>query len=64
MTIDELEQAERREMKLHRPREIKRLIPVDSHSQLDTGYTGRPLDTKDPENKPMSYGDKLWRRGH
>ncbi len=40
MTFDELEELERRE-KIHDPREERRLLPVDSHSQLDTGYTGR-----------------------
>jgi len=40
MLFDELEELERRE-KLYDAREERRLIPVDSHSQLDTGYTGR-----------------------
>lgn len=40
MTFDELEELERRE-KMHDPREERRLLPVDSYSQLDTGYTGR-----------------------
>lgn len=40
MTFDELEDLERRE-KMHDPREDRRLLPVDSDSQLDTGYTGR-----------------------
>lgn len=62
VTFDELDEIERRERRISR--DTKRLIPVDSHSRLDTGYTGRPLDTKDPENKPMSYEQKLWRRNH
>jgi hypothetical protein len=40
MTFDELESIERRE-KMHDAREERKLLPVDSNSQLDTGYTGR-----------------------
>ena len=64
MTFDELERIEKREIKQRCPREEKKLIPIASHSQSDTGYTGRPDDTSDPENKPMSFEQKRWRRGH
>lgn len=40
MFLDELDQIERKEKQ--DPREERRLIPIDSFSQLDTGYTGRP----------------------
>ena len=64
MTLDELNEIERREGLVRDPREERRLIPVDSHSQLDTGYTGRPLDTEDPEYEFMTPADRAWRRGH
>jgi len=64
MTFDELEQIEHVEKRLRDPREQRRLIPVDSHSQSDTGYTGRELDTKDPEKEPMSPEQRQWRRNH
>lgn len=60
MLFDELEELERVEQPDHR--EIRRLIPIDAESQLGTGYTGRPLDTADPEKRPMSHEEKTWRR--
>lgn len=48
MFIDELERLDREQQKFCAPREVKKLIPIDRDSQLDTGYTGRP-DTDLPE---------------
>lgn len=42
MFMDELDKLERRELRLQDSREERRLLPIDSCSQLDTGYTGRP----------------------
>lgn len=41
MFADELERLERVEQRRDDPRETRRMLPVDSHSQLGTGYTGR-----------------------
>ena len=41
MFFDELERIEKRG-KWHDEREERRLVPIDSFSHLDTGYTGRP----------------------
>lgn len=42
MFADELDNIERSEIRACDPRERRRRLPVDSSSQLDTGYTGRP----------------------
>ena len=42
MFMDEMEDIERQQDRLRSSREERSLLPVDSCSQLDTGYTGRP----------------------
>lgn len=42
MFMDELDAAEKRCELMRGSRAERSLIPVDSHAQLDTGYTGRP----------------------
>jgi len=64
MFFSEMDKVACREMELNSPREEKSLIPIDTHSQLGTEYTGRPEDTKDPECLPMSHEERAWRRGH
>lgn len=40
--MDELDDIEKRHALMRNSREVRSRLPVDSHSQLDTGYTGRP----------------------
>jgi hypothetical protein len=54
MTLDDLEEIEKAELKQRDPREDRKLIPIDSVSQLDTGYTGRPdtdMQTQNHHNR-------------
>ncbi len=42
MFMDELEKLDKLEQRRLDPREDRKLLPIDSYSQSDTGYTGRP----------------------